>query len=79
MHNGIFNSLEDVVDFYDDVNGRGGNNGNQNLDPDIRDLQIRGQDVNEIVAFIRTLTDTNFDRTIPSEVPSGLSVGGEGN
>jgi hypothetical protein len=30
----------------------------------------------DIVAFLNALTDTNFDRTIPTRVPSGLPPGG---
>jgi len=30
----------------------------------------------DIVAFLNALTDTNFDRTIPPRVPSGLPPGG---
>jgi cytochrome c peroxidase len=30
----------------------------------------------DIVAFLNALTDTNFDRTIPARVPSGLPPGG---
>jgi cytochrome c peroxidase len=30
----------------------------------------------DIVAFLNALTDTNFDRTIPARVPSGLKPGG---
>ena len=51
------------------------NNG-QNLDPDIRDLDLRGQDIDAILSFLNTLNDNNFDRTIPNTVPSGLNPGG---
>jgi cytochrome c peroxidase len=30
----------------------------------------------DIIAFLNALTDTNFDRTIPARVPSGLPAGG---
>jgi len=30
----------------------------------------------DIIAFLNALTDTNFDRTIPARVPSGLPPGG---
>lgn len=77
MHNGLFSSLEDVVDFYEDLSdGRRIDNNNQNLDEEIRDLEIRGRDVDEIVAFLSTLNDLDFDSTTPDSVPSGLTVGG---
>lgn len=86
MHNGEFDSLEDVVDFYRDISrGGGGNNAiNNNLnigdiDDDARDLDLNQGDINEIVAFLESLTDENFDRTIPASVPSNLPVGGNLN
>ena len=33
-------------------------------------------DMADIIAFLNALTDTNFDRTIPARVPSGLPPGG---
>jgi cytochrome c peroxidase len=30
----------------------------------------------DVIAFLNALTDTNFDRTIPARVPSGLPPGG---
>jgi len=82
MHNGRFETLEDVVDFYDDLSEGRNNAINNNInfnevDEDARDLDLGRGDINEIVAFLRTLTDENFDRTIPSSVPSQLPVGGD--
>jgi hypothetical protein len=34
------------------------------------------QQMEDIVAFLRSLTDEQFDRTEPSSVPSGLPPGG---
>jgi cytochrome c peroxidase len=34
------------------------------------------QEMADIVAFLKALTDQNFDRTIPARVPSGLRPGG---
>jgi cytochrome c peroxidase len=61
--------------------------GSDNDDPVVRRLpvlsgQFRGvddmsdQEMADIVAFLRALSDENFDRTIPTRVPSGLPVGG---
>jgi cytochrome c peroxidase len=46
------------------------------------DGQFRGvddmtdQEMEDIVAFLESMSDTNFDRTIPGRVPSGLNPGG---
>jgi cytochrome c peroxidase len=88
MHNGVFRTLPDVLDFYRRISGgrgrRGGFGGgtpNPNvtrdrIDPLIGELNMRGRGQPEIVAFLRALDDPEFDRTIPARVPSGLPVGG---
>lgn len=58
MHNGVYRTLEEVVDFYN----RGGGKGigivleNQTLPFD--SLQLSASEQRDIVAFMRTLTDT---------------------
>ncbi|MBC8052638.1 MAG: cytochrome C peroxidase [Sphingobacteriaceae bacterium] len=57
MHNGTFNTLEDVMDFYN----QGGGNGlgieleNQTLSPDKLNLSLKEQQ--EIIGFLKSLTD----------------------
>lgn len=88
FHNGVAENLTDVVQFYHRISsGRGGNNnaGNLPINPnvnqnqiadDARDLNLNNNDVQQIVAFLGSLNDDNFDRDIPNRVPSGLPVGG---
>ncbi|NOT24764.1 MAG: cytochrome-c peroxidase [Acidobacteria bacterium] len=88
MHSGVFNTLEDVLEFYDDVRGRGGRRGggvnrsrNPNvsrdqLDPLLQRLRGVDDDDPDLIAFLRALSDEEFDRTLPTRVPSGLPVGG---
>jgi cytochrome c peroxidase len=45
------------------------------IDPRIRNLRI-GNNQAAIIAFINALSDDNFDKTVPTSVPSRLSVGG---
>ena len=82
MHNGAFNSLDDVLDFYDDISRGNGNSQNNNVNDnqianDARNLNLNGNQIDDIVAFLNTLTDDSFDKTIPMSVPSNLNVGGE--
>lgn len=69
MHNGVYNSLEEVVDFYN----RGGGAGmgidlpNQTLPFD--NLNLTKQEQADLVAFMETLTDTTGITTIPAELP----------
>lgn len=81
MHSGVFDSLEDVLEFYDDVTGRGRRARNpqvsrEALDPLLRRLRGVDDDDVELIAFLRALSDESFDRVIPNRVPSGLPVGG---
>ncbi len=75
MHNGIFSTLEEVVDFK--IAGV-----SQNPNIETSELTPRNLDAEEkeaLVAFLRALTDNSFDKTIPTSVPSGLPVGGSIN
>jgi cytochrome c peroxidase len=81
MHNGLFETVEDVLDFYDDVDSRRGDDRNPNvsrdeLDPLLRQLRGVDDDDEDLLAFLRALSDDSFDRTTPRRVPSGLAVGG---
>lgn len=89
MHNGMLRTLEDVLRFYD--NGRSENANvtadreNRRDDDDGRARLARRfqrvddmseREMRDIIAFLESLTDANFDRTIPTRVPSGLHPGG---
>jgi cytochrome c peroxidase len=90
MHNGVFTTLPEVLDFYRRVSrgggrrGGGGGGGARGLNPQVSRDQIdplarrlivgRGQQ--DLIAFLRALDDPGFDRTVPERVPSGLTVGG---
>jgi cytochrome c peroxidase len=89
MHNGMLATLDDVLRFYDngrsenpnvvaDGGGRrGGDAGPARLDRRfVRVDDMSENEMREIVAFLESLSDTGFDRTIPARVPSGLPVGG---
>jgi cytochrome c peroxidase len=88
MHNGVFASLNEVLDFYRRVSrgrGRGGFGSRSlnpnvtpgDLDPLLRQLNMRGRGQREIIAFLQALDDPGFDRAIPARVPSGFQVGGD--
>ena len=80
MHNGLFATLEDVVEFYDDVGDRNERNVNlqrNQIDPLIRTLDDPDDHERELIAFLNALNDDNYDRKIPDRVPSGLNPGGE--
>ncbi|HSA56650.1 MAG TPA: hypothetical protein VLE53_13155, partial [Gemmatimonadaceae bacterium] len=91
MHNGSLASLEEVLRFYDrgrsenpNVADRrrrdGGDSGSRIrgvLDNDFRGVRdMSEQEMQDIIAFLESLTDSTFDRTVPARVPSGLPPGG---
>jgi len=87
MHNGAFQTLPEVVNFYQRISrggGRGGRGGRgvnlqvsrDQVDPLARGLRMGGRGQRDLVAFLSALDDPGFDRTIPARVPSGLAVGG---
>lgn len=71
FHNGQFDSLEEVVDFYD----RGGDFNAPNKDPLIRPLNLTQQQKNALVAFLRRpLTDPRAaNETAPFDRPALFS------
>ena len=56
MHDGSIGNLHEVVAFYN----RGGM-ANENLDPLIRPLNLNNSEVNDLVAFLLSLTGDNID------------------
>jgi len=89
MHSGVARTLDDVLNFYNIRRGRGGQGGrggrggrglvNPNvtpaqLDPLLRRVNVRNLR-GEIIQFLQAL-NSDFDRTIPERVPSGLRPGG---
>ena len=90
MHNGVFATLPDVINFYQRISRGGGRRGGRRrrsealnpqvsrdqIDPLARQLNMRGRGQGDLIAFLRALDDPDFDRTVPERVPSGLPVGG---
>lgn len=89
MHNGMLKTLEDVLRFYDRGRSENPNVVDRRGDDDDDDDGVarlsgrfrRVDDMSEgeqrdIIAFLQSLTDSSFDRTIPARVPSGLRPGG---
>ncbi len=85
MHNGVFRTLEEVLEFYN----RGGGEGigldvpNQTLLPD--SLRLTDREKKQIILFLKSLTDTAFTGQIPTHLPffennaelNSRNIGGE--
>lgn len=87
MHNGTLATLEDVLEFYSNGRsenpnvasggGRRGRGDTPTVDRDFRRVaNMTRQEMEDIVVFLRALSDDEFDRTVPERVPSGLEPGG---
>ena len=91
MHNGVFTSLPQVINFYQRVSRGGGRRqdpggpagrglnphvSREQIDPLALQLNMRGGGQGDLIAFLQALDDPDFDKTIPERVPSGLRVGG---
>lgn len=79
MHSGKIQTLESVLTFYEDLQGKELPNKNVNrdqLDSLAKKLRVEFKNINIIIEFLNTLNDDKYDRKIPASVPSGLPVGG---
>ncbi|MFC1715851.1 cytochrome-c peroxidase [Candidatus Poribacteria bacterium] len=80
MHDGVFQTLEEVVEFYNEgCMPRHNAIANDMLDPALREpLGLTDEEMTAIVEFMRSLTDPGIALdplllTVPSEVPSTLT------
>ena len=77
MHNGVYKTLEQVVDFYDLA---AGNRFAKDMRPDMKglpfftilpvQLHLTTAEKNDLVAFLRSLTDTSAQVKIPQYLPA---------
>lgn len=74
MHNGRFETLEQVIDFYAAGGGPGQGFAVPNLDDKIRTFTLSAEEKQSLVAFLHSLTDESNKPAIPERVPSGLPV-----
>ncbi len=80
MHNGKFNSIKRVLEFYEEIAGKKIKNPNvaiKDLDTLIKKVTITAKDINLIESFLNSLNDDDFDKVVPESVPSKLPVGGD--
>lgn len=74
MHNGRYQTLEEVLAFYAKGGGRGEGLELKNLDDKIRVFSLSTAEQQDLIAFLRSLTDETRLPEIPARVPSGLPV-----
>ena len=83
MHSGTVPNLAAVLAFYGPGGGGpGGPGGGGTANPHVSLAQrdplfpARVTDPQAIIAFLQALSASSYDRSVPTNVPSGLSVGG---
>jgi cytochrome c peroxidase len=79
MHSGKIKTLDDVLTFYEDLQGNDLPNTNvkrERLDPLAKKIKLEFKNISRIVEFLNSLNDDKYDRIIPATVPSGLEAGG---
>jgi cytochrome c peroxidase len=74
MHNGLFQTLEDVVEFYNDGGGRGRGIAVISQDSKVAKLDLTEEERRDLVSFLRALDSFDPPPIIPQRVPSGLPV-----
>ena len=67
MHNGVFATLEEVVDFYD----RGGGNA-ANMDKRLHPLSLSDEEKTDLVEFLKSLSGNSFD--VPDYNPGEIDT-----
>lgn len=69
MHNGVYNTLEEVVDFYNKGGGQGLGINLENQTLPFDNLSLTKQEQQDIIAFMKTLTDTTGLTSVPTKLP----------
>lgn len=77
MHNGAFETLDQVIRFYNRGGGRGLGLDVPNQAPEVRPLHLSVQDEADLVRFLEALSDDPNTLVTPAHVPSGLTPGGK--
>ncbi|MCX6274070.1 MAG: hypothetical protein NTV09_02525 [Bacteroidetes bacterium] len=70
MHNGVFNTLDEVMDFYNAGGGKGWGIDvpNQSLSAD--SLRLTKEESRKIISFLKSLTDTTGLTSVPASLPT---------
>lgn len=74
MHNGRFQTLDEVIDFYSNGGGPGMGVKVPNLDDKIRPIHLTYQQKQDLIAFLHALNDESALADAPRRLPSTLPV-----
>lgn len=74
MHNGTFETLAEVIDFYAAGGGTTLGMDMLEIDDKIRPFSLSPRERDDLVAFLHALTDESNKPAFPEQVPSGLPI-----
>lgn len=75
MHNGKFETLEEVIQFYADGGGRSISSVKEdNIDAFIQGFELNQQEKSDLVAYLHALTDESAMPEVPEVALSGLPI-----
>lgn len=60
MHNGVFTTLEEVMEFYNNGGGKGLKIAPENQTLPFDKLNLSAKEIADIIRFMKTLTDTVY-------------------
>jgi cytochrome c peroxidase len=69
MHNGCFNTLEEVIDFYNEGGGSGKGFTIDNQTLSSEKLNLKNSEIEDLIAFIKSLDENVPKITIPTYLP----------
>ncbi len=69
MHNGVYNTLEEVVDFYNKGGGKGMGMTLEHQTLPFDNLQLNSQEQQDLVAFMKALSGPKDKYTAPEKLP----------
>ena len=75
MHNGVFNSLEEVVDYYDVGGGHGWGIAPENTTLPEDSLNLTQEEKNDLIFFMKQLSDYETFNSKPQRLPSSMLAG----
>lgn len=64
MHNGVYDNLEEVMEFYNKGGGKGLGINLENQTLPFDNLKLKKTEIKDIINFMKTLTDTTFYKSI---------------
>ncbi|NQY68550.1 MAG: cytochrome-c peroxidase [Flavobacteriales bacterium] len=75
-HGGMYATLEEALDFYNSGVSDNINVLDNDLDAHVEPLELSDGELEDLLRFLKTLTDESYDKQVPVSVPSGLNPGG---